>query len=70
MLFRSLFQNHPFDVEAFKKELGDIAWYLAEAATAIDISLEDILQGNIEKLKQRFPNGFNKEASIERKDEA
>ncbi|MCI9182356.1 MAG: nucleoside triphosphate pyrophosphohydrolase family protein [Acholeplasmatales bacterium] len=67
---KNLFQNHPFDVEAFKKELGDIAWYLAEAATAIDISLEDILQGNIEKLKQRFPNGFNKEASIERKDEA
>ncbi len=40
------------------KELGDIAWYLAEAATALEIPLEDILQSNIDKLKQRYPEGF------------
>ena len=53
-----LAQGHDLDKERLMKELGDIAWYLAEAATALDISLEDILQGNIDKLKKRYPQGF------------
>ena len=40
-----------------------MAWYLAEAATALDIPLEQILQGNLEKLKSRYPQGFEKERS-------
>ena len=63
-----LAQGHDFDKEKFKKELGDIAWYLAEAAYAIDVPLEEILLGNIEKLKKRFPEGFSEEKSINRKE--
>lgn len=48
------------------KELGDVAWYLAEAATALDISLEDILQANIDKLKMRYPDGFETKKSLVR----
>lgn len=59
-------QGHEFDKEHFAKELGDIAWYLAEAATVIDMPLEDILQANIDKLKQRYPEGFEKERSLTR----
>lgn len=51
-------QGHELDKEHLAKELGDVAWYLAEAATALDISLEDILQANIDKLKMRYPDGF------------
>jgi len=43
------------DKEHLAKELGDVAWYLAEAATALDISLEDIFKANIDKLKMRYP---------------
>ena len=50
----------------FAKELGDIAWYLAEAATAIDMPLEDILQANIDKLKKRYPDGFETKKSLVR----
>ncbi len=46
-----LAQGHELDKEHLAKELGDIAWYLAEVATALDIPLEDILQANIDKLK-------------------
>ena len=46
------------DKEHLAKELGDVAWYLAEAATALDISLEDIFKANIDKLKMRYPDGF------------
>ena len=44
-------QGHELDKEHLKSELGDIAWYLAEAATALDISLEEVFQANIDKLK-------------------
>ena len=55
--------GHQLDKAHLAKELGDIAWYLAEAATALDMDLEDILQANIEKLKNRYPEGFSYERS-------
>ena len=61
-----LAQGHDLDRERLAKELGDIAWYLAEAATALDIPLEDILAANIEKLKKRYPEGFESKRSVER----
>ena len=64
-----LMQGHELDKEHLVKELGDVAWYLAEAATALDVPLETVLQGNLDKLRQRFPNGFNTEASVHRKKE-
>ena len=48
-----LAQGHELDKERLAKELGDIAWYLAETATALNLHLEDILAANIEKLKKR-----------------
>ena len=59
-----LAQGHELDKERLTKELGDIAWYLAEAATALDLPLEQILQANIDKLKKRYPDGFEVERSI------
>ena len=61
-----LAQGHELDKERLKKELGDIAWYLAEAATVLDFTLEEILQENIDKLKKRYPDGFEVKRSIER----
>ena len=46
--------------------MGDIAWYLAETATALDLNLEDVFTANIEKLKKRYPEGFDTERSIHR----
>lgn len=61
-----LTQGHELDKEHLAKELGDIAWYLAEAATALDIPLEDILQANLDKLKKRYPEGFETRRSLTR----
>ena len=61
-----LAQGHELDKEKLAKELGDIAWYLAETATALDLSLEDVFAANIEKLRKRFPEGFDAERSIHR----
>lgn len=61
-----LAQGHPLDREHLAKELGDVAWYLAEAATALDLDLEDILRANLEKLERRYPDGFSTEKSVGR----
>lgn len=61
-----LAQGHELDRTKLINELGDVAWYLAEAATALDVSLEQILQANIDKLEARYPSGFDKERSTGR----
>lgn len=63
---KHLFQGHDLDDEKLIKELGDVAWYLAEAATALNVNLSEILEKNIKKLENRFPDGFNSNRSINR----
>lgn len=64
---KHLAQGHPLDLEGLIKELGDVAWYLAETAYALDVSLEEVFQRNIDKLKARYPEGFDARRSVERK---
>jgi NTP pyrophosphatase (non-canonical NTP hydrolase) len=62
------FQGHPLDAEHLIKELGDICWYLAIAATGIGVTLEYVMQKNIDKLSERYPEGFEVERSVNRKE--
>ena len=55
---KHLAQGHDLDKESLAKEQGDVAWYLAETATAIGYPLEEIFQMNLEKLRKRYPEGF------------
>ncbi len=43
--------------EAIKKELGDVCWFVAEIATVLDLKLEDVMQGNLDKLASRAARG-------------
>ena len=63
---KHLAQGHELDKEKIVKELGDVAWYIAEIATVLDVELEDVLVQNIEKLKARYPEGFSTEKSLNR----
>ena len=65
---KHLAQGHPLDRDKLVKELGDIAWYLAETAYALDVPLSQVLEQNIEKLRARYPEGFECEKSIHRSD--
>lgn len=51
--------GYDLDKAHIAKELGDVAWYLAVSAQALGFDLETILQMNVEKLKARYPHGFN-----------
>ena len=64
-----LAQGHELDRAHLVRELGDVAWYLAEAATALDVPLEDVLQANLAKLQKRFPEGFDASASVRRNEQ-
>lgn len=42
------------DRDALKYELGDVLWYLAQIATELNLSLDEIAQANIDKLASRL----------------
>lgn len=65
---KHLHQGHELDKEKIILELGDVCWYIAEIAYALNTNLEDVLNKNIEKLKKRFPEGFSVKDSINRQD--
>jgi NTP pyrophosphatase (non-canonical NTP hydrolase) len=55
-----IFQGKPVNQENLfhlKRELGDIMWYVSQACIGLDISLEEVIQMNFEKLSARYPEG-------------
>ena len=62
-----IFHNHDLNRDAICKELGDVMWYIALICTALNISLEYVMSQNINKLMERYPEGFSSEASKHRK---
>lgn len=68
LIKKSTFYGKELDKEKVKEELGDVMFYLVNLATALNISMDDILVENILKLKKRFPNGFSEEDAIRRVD--
>lgn len=67
LLKKHYFHSHPLDKQALIKELGDVAWYLAELCTAMHISLEEVCELNIRKLQERYGERFSSERSINRR---
>ena len=63
-----LAQGHELDKDKLISEIGDVAWYIAEIATALGVTLEEVLERNIEKLKRRYPEGFSYADSLNRKE--
>ena len=61
-----IFQGHDLDEEHFAKELGDVLWYVAVGASLKGYSLEQIMEMNIQKLRDRYPDGFEAERSLNR----
>ena len=60
------FQGHSLDSKKLKDELGDVLWYVAITAAGIGVTLEDVMQHNIDKLRKRYPDGFDVERSVHR----
>ena len=67
-IYQKCYQGHEIEVVHIRKELGDLLWFIAEYCTACGWDLEDIMQLNIDKLRARFPEGFEVEKSLNRKE--
>ena len=67
LLKKHMFQEHYLNKSHLMKELGDVAWYLAISANALGYSLEEIFEANIQKLRERYPDGFEGDKSRNRK---
>ena len=67
-----IFQGKPVNEENLfhlKRELGDIMWYVAQACMGLNISLDEVIEMNVDKLKSRYPGGeFDVHYSENRKD--
>ena len=69
---KMVFQGKPWDEYNRKHliiELGDVMWYVMQACKALDVSIEEVVAGNVDKLKKRYPGGeFNVYQSENRKE--
>jgi NTP pyrophosphatase (non-canonical NTP hydrolase) len=66
VLKKHLHHNHPLDVAKVTKELGDVLWYCAALASALEVDLGAVAQANIDKLRARYPDGFDPARSQQR----
>lgn len=62
------YHGHPMDKDKYINELGDIVFYVKMACRALNITMEEVMKKNIEKLNKRYPNGFSTQDSLDRKD--
>jgi NTP pyrophosphatase (non-canonical NTP hydrolase) len=66
-IYQKVYQGHDLETEHLKKEVGDLLWFVAEYCTANGWELEEIMRMNINKLRARYPEGFDVDHSLHRK---
>ena len=57
---KMVFQGKPWtndNREHLIIELGDVMWYVAQACMALEVSFDEVIEGNIKKLEKRYPGG-------------
>ena len=52
------FENHQLDQSQLTKELGDVLWYVSQIAKWADIPLEEVAQGNLRRLQEKYPERY------------
>ena len=65
---KHIFHGHPLPTAKLIEELGDVLWYVARACDTLGVTLDSVAFWNINKLCQRYPEGFSNERSINREE--
>lgn len=65
---KAVFHRHELNRDELIKELGDVLWYVAALCSKLDVSLSEVMERNIAKLKKRYPEGYTSAASKVRAD--
>lgn len=64
---KGIFHEKGLDMDHLKKEVGDVCWYIALICESCGFELDSIFEANVEKLKNRYPDGFDVERANHRK---
>jgi NTP pyrophosphatase (non-canonical NTP hydrolase) len=70
---KAVFHRHGLDdatMQKLIKELGDVLWYVAAICSKINVPMNTVMECNIYKLMQRYPEGYSSDASINRKEQS
>lgn len=65
-IYQKRYQGSPLDLDHIMIEVGDLLWFISEFCISIGCSMDDVAMSNIEKLKARYPDGFDVEHSLHR----
>lgn len=63
---KATYQGHVMKTDRLVEEIGDVLWYAALLADAAGVGLDEVAQANVDKLWQRFPEGFDSQRSVNR----
>jgi len=66
LIKKGIYHERGLDHDKLKKELGDVLWYVAALSRDLGFTLSEIMTTNIEKLKARFPEGYDPERTTYR----
>ncbi|MBP3905770.1 MAG: nucleoside triphosphate pyrophosphohydrolase family protein [Peptostreptococcaceae bacterium] len=65
---KHIYQGKELDITDVIEEVGDVLWYIANFCNVNNITMDECMESNIKKLRERFPNGFTIKDANERKD--
>lgn len=65
---KAIFHQHGLDRDKLIKELGDVLWYVAALCTKINVQMSEVMDLNIKKLMERYPEGYSSSDSQARVD--
>lgn len=60
---KHLYMRHDLDRARLTRELGDVLWCLSAVAGAVGVTLEEVAESNLAKLRARYPDGYSDAAS-------
>ena len=67
-LYQKLYQGHVLNLNDLEKEVGDLLWFVAELCDVYHWNMGDVATENIEKLRKRYPEGFDADRSVHREE--
>jgi NTP pyrophosphatase (non-canonical NTP hydrolase) len=68
-IYQKMYQGHPVKVSELIGEIGDLCWFVAELCDVLRLDLGEVMEANIDKLRQRYPEGFDAVRSLNRERE-
>lgn len=69
-IYQKVFQGHDMNYQKVIDEMSDLMWFIAELADTIGVDLDSVAQFNVDKLRKRYPEGFDADRSLHRPGES